>query len=502
MIQYVLEVITFQVVFLIIYDLFLKRETFFQWNRFYLIGTHVLSLVIPWIKIEAMRTKVPLEFQHYPEFLWNMNNASLDLTATQESGFNIAWEYLVLFGGMSLATIFFSYKLYQIWQLKRNGDIQHFTEFTQVIVANSSLAFSFFRSIFLGDKVFEKEYQNIVQHELVHIRQKHSYDLLFFEFMRIVGWFNPLVYVYQNRMSELHEFIADAQMAKTSKKAQYQFLLSHVFETQHISFINQFFKSSLIKKRIVMLQKSQSKRIWQLKYLLLVPIILGMLFYSSCESELVDKASRPLEITVADVENLKVGEERVLLEKLLSFSGEKTLSDIILSDNQTTITFSQIKNGSFISGPNGELIQAKMIIDSKVLDEDFSLFRNKINELESLIDKDLVPFAVIDEIPVFPGCEDEMNKRACFQEMMQKHVSKNFRYPVEAQNQRIQGRVSTMFVITKDGLVRGLKMRGPHKLLEDEVARIISRLPKMTAGKQEGETVNVPFSIPITFKLK
>ena len=103
--------------------------------------------------------------------------------------------------------------------------------------------------------------------------------------MRIVCWFNPLVYVYQNRLAELHEFIADAHVAKDHKKEHYQLLLSQVFETQHISFINQFFKSSLIKKRIVMLQKKQSKKIWQLKYLLLVPIILGIMAYTSSERE-------------------------------------------------------------------------------------------------------------------------------------------------------------------------------------------------------------------------
>jgi beta-lactamase regulating signal transducer with metallopeptidase domain len=78
--------------------------------------------------------------------------------------------------------------------------------------------------------------------------------------MRIVAWFNPLVYVYQNRISEVHEYIADAEVAKTHKKEQYQLLLTQVFKTQYISFINPFFKSSLIKKRIVMLQKSKSKK--------------------------------------------------------------------------------------------------------------------------------------------------------------------------------------------------------------------------------------------------
>ncbi len=113
-----------------------------------------------------------------------------------------------------------------------------------------------------------------------------------------------------------------------------------------------------------------------------------------------------------------------------------------------------------------------------------------------------VPFAVIENVPVFPGCENESNKRACFNNMMQKHIGKNFRYPEIAQEMGIQGRVSVMFVIQKDGSIGGVRMRGPDKNLEKEAARIISKLPKMTPGKQRGRPVRVPFSIPITFKLQ
>jgi TonB family protein len=113
-----------------------------------------------------------------------------------------------------------------------------------------------------------------------------------------------------------------------------------------------------------------------------------------------------------------------------------------------------------------------------------------------------VPFAIVDEIPIFPGCEDAENKRACFNEMMQLHISKNFNYPQEAQDKGIQGRVNVMFTIQKDGAIGNLRMRGPDKLLENEVERIIKRLPQMTPGQQKGKNVNVPFSIPISFVLE
>ncbi|MGB2760166.1 MULTISPECIES: energy transducer TonB [Maribacter] len=122
-----------------------------------------------------------------------------------------------------------------------------------------------------------------------------------------------------------------------------------------------------------------------------------------------------------------------------------------------------------------------------------------VDEIEEDVD---VPFAVIEDVPVFPGCESESDKRACFNKMIQKHIGKNFRYPEIAQEMGVQGRVSVMFVIQKDGSIGNVRMRGPDKNLEAEAARIISKLPKMTPGKQRGRAVRVPFSIPINFKLQ
>ena len=85
---------------------------------------------------------------------------------------------------------------------------------------------------------------------------------------------------------------------------------------------------------------------------------------------------------------------------------------------------------------------------------------------------------------------------------MNKHIRKNFRYPDIAQEMGIQGRVYVNFIISKDGSITNIRMRGPDKNLENEAARIIGRLPKMTPGKQRGRSVRVTFSIPITFRLQ
>lgn len=123
----------------------------------------------------------------------------------------------------------------------------------------------------------------------------------------------------------------------------------------------------------------------------------------------------------------------------------------------------------------------------------------EVDEVEEDID---VPFAVIEDVPVFPGCESAQDKRACFNKKIQEHIRKNFRYPEIAQEMGIQGRVNVMFTIQKDGTIGNIRYRGPDKNLEAEALRIIEKLPRMTPGKQRGRAVRVPFSIPITFKLQ
>jgi len=115
----------------------------------------------------------------------------------------------------------------------------------------------------------------------------------------------------------------------------------------------------------------------------------------------------------------------------------------------------------------------------------------------------IVPFAVIENVPIFPGCEGgtEAEKKACFQEKIQEHVQKNFNYPEIAREMDIQGKVFVLFYIDNKGYVTGIKTRGPDRLLEKEAERIITSLPKMIPGNQRGKAVKVPYSIPITFKI-
>mgnify|MGYP003675355917 CR=1 FL=1 len=147
------------------------------------------------------------------------------------------------------------------------------------------------------------------------------------------------------------------------------------------------------------------------------------------------------------------------------------------------------------------VIESSEIGQDDVIDErEVGVEDVEVVEVEEDIE---VPFAVIEKVPVFPGCTGNNTElKACFQQKMQEHLQKNFNYPEAASELNIQGKVFVFFKIDKNGYVTNIKSRGPDELLETESERIISLLPKMEPGKQRNRAVSVPYSIPINFKLK
>jgi hypothetical protein len=283
------------------------------------------------------------------------------------------------------------------------------------------MAFSFFYYVFLGELIKEEDKPTILRHESVHVKQNHTMDLLFFEILRIVFWFNPLIYMYQRRISSLHEFIADAEAVKSqNKKDYYQDLLSQIFETKNVSFINTFYKKSLIKKRIVMLSKAKSKQSSLLKYAILIPMIFVMLLYSSSYAQ-------------ENIQNIPVQEDAITQDPIE------------------------------------------------------------------------VPFAKVEETPMLPSCENkgtQDERRDCVASEISEHVKKNFNQTL-AWNLGLTGkqRITVVFKIDTNGNVVGVRSRAPHPDLEVEAIRVIKTLPHFIPGKQNGETVVVPYSLPIIFEV-
>ena len=287
MINYILQVIVFQILFLVVYDFFLSKETFFTKNRWYLLSTPVLSFLIPFIKIPTFQKAVPQEYIVYlPEFVLSLQKVIKNVIKETSFYQSINSISILFWIGVTFFSILFLIKLVKIVHLIRKNEVLKQPGFTLILIPNQTKAFSFFNYVFLGKEITKTKRVNIIEHELVHSKQKHSLDLLMFEVLKIMMWFNPMIYFYQKRITLVHEYISDAIVAKQEDKETYMNnLLSNFFQVENISFVNQFYKQTLIKKRIIMMTKNKSKKRNQLKYLVIIPLLASMLFYTSCSPE-------------------------------------------------------------------------------------------------------------------------------------------------------------------------------------------------------------------------
>ena len=215
MIHYCIQTIAFQVFFLLIYDVFLKKETFFNWNRFYLLTTTLMSLVLPLVKIASFKNVVS---EHYiirlPAVVLGQTEANIKPDNINETILPSSFSFIefIFYFGVGVVVLLFIYKLSKLVKLIKSNPKEYKNHFIIVKLLNSSASFSFFKNIFLGERLSKEEKEIILKHELIHVKHWHSLDLMYFELLRIIFWFNPLIYIYQNRIAELHEFIADAKL--------------------------------------------------------------------------------------------------------------------------------------------------------------------------------------------------------------------------------------------------------------------------------------------------
>ena len=487
MINYILQVILFQVLFLAIYDFFLSKETFFIKNRWYLLSTPVLSFLIPFIKIPSFQKAVPQEFIVYlPEIFLSPEKAIQQTfqESVLQSSFTI---FTMLFWiGVSIFSLIFMMKLIKIINLIRKNETVKNSNFTLIFIPKASKAFSFFRYIFLGKEIPKNQQEKVIEHELVHSKQNHSLDLIFFEFLKIVMWFNPMIYFYQRRITLVHEYISDAVVAKTEEKETYiNNLLSNFFQVENISFINQFYKQSLIKKRIIMMTKNKSKKTNQLKYLLLIPVLASMLFYVACTQSENDVA----ETTFNEYQGkIKIENEVYFIKQnelgeTIGFSSKGQKVDILslLPESVVALNF---EDGKLITEFNYESKKPKLNYDVKS---------------EVRLETEEVSFMNIHKAPTFPGCETGDKK--CFSNMVQKHFSRNFNadLPKNLGLSKGKKRVFIGFKIDKHGAIVDVKVKAPHKDIKNEVIAVMSSLPKMIPGELEsGKKVAVKYNIPFT----
>jgi hypothetical protein len=514
MINYIIQVVLFQVLFLAIYDFFLSKETFFVKNRWYLLSTPIVSFLLPLVKIPSFQKAIPQEYIIYlPEIILSPERIIQEASWYQ----SINYLDLLFLVGVVIFSIFFITKLVKIINLARAYKLRKKDGYTLVLIPKQTKAFSFFNYIFLGKEIPNAQKEQIIAHELVHSKQKHSLDLLFFELLKIVMWFNPMIYTYQKRITLVHEYISDAVATKSAPKENYiNQLLSNFFQVENIAFINQFYKQTLIKKRIIMMKKKQSKKMKQLKYLILIPVLLSMLFYTSCSENSTGETLAKKEIQTRysnkdGVLKSEKGEKETYLDSFFGFKkpikGEEiSLKDLSIQERKEYDSLvSRFKEKSKEDSVFPESILESISLHLYKMSNGRNMFAMIIDvkgvseriEKENIKSED-VNFLKIETAPTFPGCDS--GDKDCFSKMVQKHFSRNFDADLPNNLGLSAGkeRVFIGFKVDVNGHIIDVQARAPHLDIKEEVIRVMNTLPKMLPGKQEGENVAVSYSIPFS----
>ncbi len=446
--HYLLLVNMYLLLFYGFYALLLRNETFFQLNRLYLVAGAVLSFVIPVIQADWIKQLFITQRVQQTIYATIYHNDIVYQAKPAESlTFTLGQIFAVIYiGGAIFLCGRFVLQLVSVKKLINSFE--------------ASSAFSFFGKVKIDAELPGQ--QTILEHENVHVKQWHSADVLFIEAVMIINWFNPVVYFYRKAIKHVHEFIADQKAIErgTSKTEYALLLLSQTFGAPSHQLTNTFFNKSLLKQRIIMLNKDASKRRVLLKYGLSAPLFAAMLVLSA-----------------ATVKNSKV--IRIINKK----TEQMFLINTLPSDKTAPIKLEPVTVA-------GDIAKAKQT--PKVIAADTQAAAVTLVAKQTVVDDNSPVFSAVELNPEFPGGE------AAFSRFLQQ----NIRYPKLAHDQNVQGKVYVTFVVDKDGELSDMKvLRDPGAGLGDEAMRVLEASPKWAPGIQNGRPVKVQYTVPINFSL-
>ena len=274
------------------YYLFLGKETFFKPNRIYLLGALVVGLVIPFAQAALQDAEVGLQVVRLPMITITNQETPFLEPATQSHSFDLKYWLLVVYwvgvGVMSLRLLRDFIGL--VWMIRGHRK-ERIDGLTLVHINRDMAPFSFFNYLFVFDidRFSQEEWGQILLHEKTHIDQLHSLDILFTEVLKIIFWWNPLTYLYQRSLREVHEYEADHAVKKQENMKQYGLLLmKQSLSGNQVAVANSFINSQL-KKRIIMMTKKRSNSLAKYKYAWSLPLLLMLIFVSFGNRALAQK---------------------------------------------------------------------------------------------------------------------------------------------------------------------------------------------------------------------
>lgn len=530
-------------VFYVFYHVVLQKETFFQLNRVYLLGTTLLAFLLPIVQLGWLTTLFSngAVYEAKASFVAATVPIQIQESVEQSTFFmrfsTLEWIYLM---GCGVQSIWFFIKVSRLY--------------SKLQKPHANDAFSFFSKIHVNEQL--KGGAIIRQHEEAHAKQFHSLDVLFMEGLKIINWFNPMVYYAARAIRLNHEFIADERVNEgiLAKKIRYsELLMQRTFGMEDRNLTNNFYQSP-IKQRITMLLKDRSKRIALLKYAAITPVFVLMMGFSSVKlppsiddqqqdhSGFYKALGRNVNITneakdaavsgPLDVSFVKAVDKTVQVEVDSPF--DYGMKDEVKKAFRLTEVNSEAPAGKYTVRinvaiepadegelnkksynqarpklPDYEALGEVLIVgykkstrsDVQQVDRKKAAEENKVNTSQSVpsvkasdtIKSEPVVDEKVDVEPTFPGGIN------AFYEW----IGANYVYTEEAKEAEVNGAIHLSFIVTKAGRLTDIKVDRDLGYGTGEVAvEMLKKSPKWNPGMKGGQPVDAKYSLPIRLNLQ
>jgi TonB-dependent SusC/RagA subfamily outer membrane receptor len=265
---YLAKVNLYWVLFYLSYRLLLRNHTFFIWNRIYLVGSLLIAFILPLVTLpESVSASRPV--------VYTTANLPVYITNTEPVAWFSDWTHLLLgalvMGSLHLLLAFLK-SIRDLRTLVNNGESVELDNINLVLLPHNKVgSFSFFKWLVMNKADYEQNFEPILRHESVHIRQLHSLDIILIELLKIIFWFNPVLWFYKHSIQEVHEFLADEHAPDRDGYAR--FLVAYAFNAPTASLTNHFFNGPLLKSRIKMIYKNRNSEWLRRKYFIILPLI-------------------------------------------------------------------------------------------------------------------------------------------------------------------------------------------------------------------------------------
>jgi TonB-dependent SusC/RagA subfamily outer membrane receptor len=275
LIEYLLKVSIALAVVYLFYQLVLRRLTFYNWNRWYLVGYSLLCFVIPFMNVTDFLFRHELEEVQFIQLI-PVYNLQLNSPGFEWNQWTVSIAILVT--GMLIMGIRILIQLFSLQRIKTNATLLNEGDVKLFDVNEQIVPFSFNNGIYINRQLHtEAELQEIIRHEFVHIKQKHSIDILLAELLCMLLWFHPAAWLIRKAIRQNLEFIADEKVLQDGvDKKQYQYLLLKVVGNTNYSIAPNFNFSSL-KNRIIMMNQIKSARVQIIRFLFVLPLVAVLL---------------------------------------------------------------------------------------------------------------------------------------------------------------------------------------------------------------------------------